>query len=71
MDDNEKQKLITIDEAIEYAQAMVFQCENSSNIELSAKYIEDTIRDYATWEHKDIIKVFAKKLKNKKRKNNK
>ncbi len=69
--DNEDKKMLTIDEAIEYAQAMVFQYENSSHKELTAKYIEDTIKDYANWEHKDIIKLFAKKLKNKKRKNSK
>lgn len=68
--DHENEKLITLDEAIEYAQAMVFQYKNSSNTELTAKYIEDTIRDYANWEHKDIIKLFVKKLKNMRRKTN-
>lgn len=67
--DNEK--LITIEQAIEYAQAMVFQYNNSGNRELSAKYIENTIRDYANWEHQDIIKLLAKKLKSPKRKNTK
>lgn len=69
--DHENENLITIDEAVEFAQAMVFQYENSNITELTAKYIEDTIRDYANWEHKDIIKLFAKKLKNIKRKRNK
>lgn len=68
--DNKDKTLFTLDELIEYAQAMVFQYKNSNNTELTAKFIEDTIKDYATWEHKDIIKLFAKKLKNEKRKNN-
>ena len=67
--DNEK--LLTIDQAIEYAQAMVFQYKNSANTELTAQYIENTIRDYANWEHQDIIKLLAKKLKTKKLKNTK
>lgn len=66
--DNKDKTLFTLDELIEYAQAMVFQYKNSNNTELTAKYIEDTIKDYATWEHKDIIKIFAKKLKNDKKK---
>ncbi len=69
--DTDNRKLITIDEAIEYVQAMMFQYENSSKTELTSKYIEDTIRDYANWEDKDVIKLFAKKFKNKKRKNSK
>lgn len=69
--DTDNKKLITIDEAIEYVQAMMFQYENSSKAELTSKYIEDTIRDYANWEDKDVIKLFAKKFKNKKRKNSK
>lgn len=68
MDDQDK-KLITIDEAIEYAQAMVFQFKNSGREELTAEYVEDTIRDFSNWEHQDIIKLFARKLRNNKRKN--
>lgn len=68
MDNNKT--VFTLEELIEYAQAMVFQYKNSNNTELTAKFIEDTIKDFATWEHKDIIKIFAKKLKNEKRKNN-
>ena len=68
MDEQDK-KLITIDEAIEYAQAMVFQFKNSGREELTAEYVEDTIRDFSNWEHRDIIKLFARKLRNKKRKN--
>lgn len=68
--DAQDKKLITIDEAIEYAQAMAFQFKNSGRIELTAEYIEDTIRDFSNWKHKDIIKLFAKKFKNKRRKTN-
>lgn len=66
--ENENKVLITLEDAIMYAQAMVFQYKNSSNVELTAKYIEDTIKDFASWEHKDIIQIFAKKLKNDKKK---
>lgn len=66
MDNNKT--VFTLEELIEYAQAMVFQYKNSNNTELTAKFIEDTIKDFASWEHKDIIQIFAKKLKNDKKK---
>ncbi len=66
--DTENQKKITIEEAITYAKAMVFQFKNSGREELTADYIENTMRDFSNWKQQDIIKLLARQLKTTKKK---